>query len=60
MVITAYEGEQRVNLCKPLIKPTLKMIDKYSNQIDIISERIETFNHLPKESYMINLLKNIT
>jgi hypothetical protein len=59
MVITANEGEKLYNLCKPLIKPTLKMIEKYSNQIDIISKRIETFNHLPKESYSLLLYSGV-
>lgn len=51
MVITAHEGEKLYNLCEPLIKPTLNIIEKYSNQIDAMSKRIETFNHLSKESY---------
>ncbi|MEK4707396.1 hypothetical protein [Bacillus sp. FSL R10-2780] len=59
MVITAYEEDKLYNLCKPLIKPTLKMIEKYSNQIDIISKRIETFNHLPKESYSLLLYSGV-
>ena len=33
------------------IKPTVKIIENYSNQNDAISKRIETFNHLSKESY---------
>ncbi len=33
MVITANEGEKLYNLCEPLIKPTLNIIEKYSNQI---------------------------
>lgn len=31
MVITANEGEKLYNLCEPLIKTTLKIIEKYSN-----------------------------
>ncbi|MFK4319689.1 hypothetical protein ABH946_002394 [Bacillus sp. RC145] len=46
MVITANEGEKLYNLCEPLIKTALNIIEKHSNQIDAMSKRIETFNHL--------------
>jgi hypothetical protein len=55
MVITANEGEKLYNLCEPLIKTALNIIEKYSNQIDAMSKRIETFNHLSKESYSLLL-----
>ncbi|EJQ51265.1 Uncharacterized protein BWINRASL_02488 [Bacillus mycoides] len=45
MVITAFEGEKLYNLCEPLIKPTLKIIENYSSQIEEMSKRIDTFNH---------------
>lgn len=59
MVITAYEGDKLYNLCKPLIKPTLNIIEKHYNQIDAISKRIETFNHLSKESYSLLLYSGV-
>ncbi|PQZ57601.1 hypothetical protein CQZ94_07070 [Bacillus sp. MYb209] len=59
MVITANEGEKLYNLCEPLIKPTLNIIEKYYNQIDAISKRIETFNHLSKESYSLLLYSGV-
>ncbi|EJR54818.1 hypothetical protein IIM_01758 [Bacillus cereus VD107] len=59
MVITANEGEKLYHLCEPLIKPTLNIIEKYSNQIDAISKRIETFNHLSKESYSLLLYSGV-
>ncbi|WP_445686604.1 hypothetical protein [Bacillus sp. FSL E2-8887] len=59
MVITANEGEKLYNLCEPLIKPTLNIIEKYSNQIDAMSKRIETFNHLSKESYSLLLYSGV-
>ncbi|MGG0761679.1 hypothetical protein [Bacillus paramycoides] len=59
MVITANEGEKLYNLCEPLIKPTLNIIEKYYNQIDAISKRIETFNHLAKESYSLLLYSGV-
>ncbi|MBK5447561.1 hypothetical protein JFU18_02510 [Bacillus sp. TH22] len=37
MVITANEGEKLYNLCEPLIKPTLNIIEKYSNQIPVFT-----------------------
>lgn len=36
---TAYEGKRLYNLCEPLIKPTLKIIEDHSNQIESISKR---------------------
>ncbi|PEC22314.1 hypothetical protein [Bacillus cereus] len=59
MVITANEGDKLYNLCEPLIKSALKIIEKYSNQIDAISKRIETFNHLAKESYGLLLYSGV-
>ncbi|WP_144504541.1 hypothetical protein [Bacillus mycoides] len=59
MVITAYEGEKLYNLCEPLIKPTLNIIEKYYNQIDAISKRIETLSHLSKESYSLLLYSGV-
>ncbi|MDM5239404.1 hypothetical protein QUF83_25695 [Bacillus cereus] len=59
MVITANEGDELYNLCEPLIKSALKIIEKYSNQIDAISKRIETFNHLTKESYGLLLYSGV-
>ncbi|MFL0403188.1 hypothetical protein ACH0BP_16000 [Bacillus nitratireducens] len=59
MVITATEGEKLYNLCEPLIKPTLNIIEKYSNQIDAMTKRIETFNHLSKESYSLLLYSGV-
>lgn len=38
MVITACEGKKLYNLCEPLIKPTLKIIENHSNQIEFISK----------------------
>ncbi|HDR4904938.1 TPA: hypothetical protein QCR48_001336 [Bacillus cereus] len=59
MVITAYEGKRFYNLCEPLIKPTLKVIENHSNQIEFISKRIDTFNHLSKESYSLLLYSGV-
>jgi hypothetical protein len=59
MVITANEGEKLYNLCEPLIKTALNIIEKYSNQIDAMSKRIETFNHLSKESYSLLLYSGV-
>ncbi len=59
MVITACEGKKLYNLCEPLIKPTLKIIENHSNQIEFISKRIDTFNHLPKESYSLLLYSGV-
>ncbi|MFE7377283.1 hypothetical protein [Bacillus cereus] len=59
MVITATEGKKLYNLCEPLIKPTLKIIENYSNQIETISKRIDTFNHLSKESYSLLLYSGV-
>ena len=59
MVITANEGEKLYNLCEPLIKTALNIIEKHSNQIDAMSKRIETFNHLPKESYSLLLYSGV-
>ncbi|OOR13638.1 hypothetical protein BW897_05385 [Bacillus cereus] len=59
MVITANEGEKLYNLCESLIKTTLNIIEKHSNQIDAMSKRIETFNHLPKESYSLLLYSDV-
>lgn len=59
MVITANEGKELYNLCEPLIKPTLKIIENYLNQIDAISKKIETFNHLSKESYSLLLYSGV-
>lgn len=59
MVITAFEGENLYNLCEPLIKPTLKNIENYSSHIEVISKRIETFNHLSKESYSLLLYSGV-
>ncbi|MEK4737310.1 hypothetical protein MHH66_13430 [Bacillus sp. FSL H8-0492] len=59
MVITANEGEKLYNLCEPLIKTALNIIEKYSNQIDAMSKRIETFNHLFKESYSLLLYSGV-
>ncbi len=53
MIITACEGEKLYNLCEPLIKPTLKIFENYSSHIEDISKRIDTFNHLSKESYSL-------
>ena len=39
MVITANEGEKLYNLCEPLIKTALNIIEKYSNQIDAMSQK---------------------
>lgn len=55
MVITAYEGKNLYNLCELLIKLTLKIIENHSNQIESISKRIDTVNHLSKESYSLLL-----
>lgn len=55
MVITACEGKKLYNLCESLIKPTLKIIENYSSQIEAISKRNDTFNHLSKESYSLLL-----
>ena len=38
MVITACEGEKLYNLCEPLIKPTLKIIENHSSHIEDISK----------------------
>ncbi|EEM71462.1 MULTISPECIES: hypothetical protein [Bacillus cereus group] len=57
MIITACEGEKLYNLCEPLIKPTLKIFENYSSHIEDISKRIDTFNHLSKESYSLLLYK---
>ncbi len=59
MVITVTEGEKLYNLCEPLIKPTLKIVGNYSNQIEALSKRIETFNHLSKESYSLLLYSGV-
>ncbi|PIE94720.1 hypothetical protein [Bacillus fungorum] len=59
MVITAFEGEKLYNLCEPLIKPTLKIIKNYSIHIEAISKRIDTFNHLSKESYSLLLYSGV-
>ncbi|PFL02668.1 hypothetical protein [Bacillus thuringiensis] len=59
MVITACEGKKLYNLCEPLIKPTLKIIENHSNQIEFISKRIDTFNHLSKESYSLLLYSGV-
>ncbi|WP_242239516.1 hypothetical protein [Bacillus cereus group sp. BfR-BA-01309] len=59
MIITVNEGKELYNLCEPLIKPTLKIIENYSNQIDVISKRIETLNHLCKESYSLLLYSGV-
>ncbi|PGU09785.1 hypothetical protein COD21_16925 [Bacillus cereus] len=59
MVITATEGKKLYNLCEPLIKPTLRIIESYSNQIDASSKKIETFNHLSKESYSLLLYSGV-
>ncbi|MFC9449282.1 hypothetical protein ACFTSE_24335 [Bacillus cereus] len=59
MVITATEGKRLYNLCEPLIKPTLKIIEDHSNQIESISKRIDTFNHLSKESYSLLLYSGV-
>ncbi len=59
MVITACEGKKLYNLCESLIKPTLKIIENYSSQIEVISKRIDTFNHLSKESYSLLLYSGV-
>ncbi|PGC21914.1 hypothetical protein COM23_22385 [Bacillus wiedmannii] len=59
MVITACEGKELYNLCEPLIKPTLKIIENYSSHIEVISKRIETFNQLSKESYSLLLYSGV-
>ncbi|WP_237980423.1 hypothetical protein [Bacillus thuringiensis] len=59
MVITACEGKNLYNLCEPLIKPTLKIIENYSSQIEAISKRIDTFNHVSKESYSLLLYSGV-
>lgn len=59
MVITANKGEKLYNLCEPLIKTALNILEKYSNQIDAMSKRIETFNHLFKESYSLLLYSGV-
>lgn len=41
------------------IKTALNIIEKHSNQIDAMSKRIETFNHLPKESYSLLLYSGV-
>lgn len=56
---TAYEGKRLYNLCEPLIKPTLKIIEDHSNQIESISKRNDTFNHLSKESYSLLLYSSV-
>ncbi|WP_144655832.1 hypothetical protein [Bacillus tropicus] len=59
MIITAFEGKALYNLCEPLIKPTLKIIEYYSSHIEAISKRIETFNYLSKESYSLLLYSGV-
>ncbi|WP_395761645.1 hypothetical protein [Bacillus sp. 3G2] len=59
MVITACEGRKLYNLCEPLIKPTLKIFENYSSHIEDISKRIDTFNHLSKESYSLLLYSGV-
>lgn len=59
MVITTCEGKKLYNLFEPLIKPTLKIIENHSNQIEFISKRIDTFNHLSKESYSLLLYSGV-
>ncbi len=59
MMITACEGKKLYNLCESLIKPTLKIIENYSSQIEAISKRIDTFNHLSKESYSLLLYSGV-
>ncbi|EDX67381.1 hypothetical protein BHL27_19330 [Bacillus cereus] len=59
MIITACEGEKLYNLCEPLIKPTLKIFENYSSHIEDISKRIDTFNHLSRESYSLLLYSGV-
>ncbi|KXI83697.1 hypothetical protein ACS46_00385, partial [Bacillus cereus] len=59
MIITACEGEKLYNLCEPLIKPTLKIIENHSSHIEDISKRIDTFNHLSRESYSLLLYSGV-
>ncbi len=59
MVITACEGKKLYNLCEPLIKQTLKIIENHSNQIEWFSKRIDAFNHLSKESYSLLLYSGV-
>ncbi|PKJ54045.1 hypothetical protein [Bacillus sp. SN10] len=59
MVITACEGRKLYHLCEPLIKPTLKIFENYSSHIEAISKRIDTFNHLSKESYSLLLYSGV-
>lgn len=59
MIITACEGEKLYNLCEPLIKPTLRIFENYSSHIEDISKRIDTFNHLSRESYSLLLYSGV-
>ncbi|HGP3675885.1 MULTISPECIES: hypothetical protein [Bacillus cereus group] len=59
MVITACEGRKLYNLCEPLIKPTLRIFENYSSHIEDISKRIDTFNHLSRESYSLLLYSGV-